>query len=133
MGMFDTIIVKDVECPYCHKNIEQAKFQTKDGLCLMNNYFFGEIFHMNKDDVDFALKYNPNPISISGVASCPHCHRFDVKTGDTNDTDIDAFFRVDPKSKKIVEFELFAFTHGLTGKNRQKRGGEVTKNYEPKI
>lgn len=122
MGMFDSIIIDHLTCPYCQQQIYNVDFQTKDGNCVLASYHLGDIFPI--------IGY-VNAITkvtwIHGLASCPKCHTFNKKTLKSINTWLEASFTVDNKTHRIITFELWRFMRDLTTIERQHKDYKLRK------
>lgn len=115
MGMYDSIIIDHLTCPYCQQMIFHIDFQTKDGNCVLASYHLGDIFPLS------CVSPNSKITWLRGLASCPKCHTFNKKTMESIYTWLDASFAVDNKTHRIIHFELWRFMRDLNKTERQHK------------
>jgi hypothetical protein len=118
MGMYDSIIITRLTCPYCKKKLKNIDFQTKDGSNSMASFYMGDIFPLYRH---FNLSPKSKITWISALASCPKCHIFNRKTMKSTYTWLEASFAIENKTRRIIQFELWRFMRDLPETQKQQK------------
>jgi hypothetical protein len=124
MGMYDSIIIEKLICPYCKKKAN-IYFQTKEGYCVLGSFRMGDIFPLSRKPYSTSKKSKTT--WISGLASCPNCHTFNRKTLESIYTWLEGSFLIDDKTHRIIQFELWRFMRDIPRTQRQRRDFDLTK------
>jgi hypothetical protein len=118
MGMYDSIIIDHLTCPYCKKKLKDIDFQTKDGSNSLTSFHMGDIFPLHGS---YILSPKSKITWISALASCPKCHIFNRKTMKSTHTWLEASFVIENKTHRIIQFELWRFMRDLPETQKQQK------------
>jgi hypothetical protein len=132
MGMFDSIYVKNLKCPYCGKVMEECELQTKDLHNVLDNYQFPDIIkeHWGPSwEITQKTPYKA-PSKISVATDCSHCKEFFYGTVFIKQKVIYKYQFTKRKSKEVVsERECWyeGIKETLTSLNQNKQDNRELK------
>ena len=124
MGMYDSIVIDHLTCPYCKKKIKDVEFQTKEGKRVLASFHMGDVFPLTCNIIPKSRE-----TWISGLASCPNCHTFNRKTKESLYTWLEGSFLINNKTHRIIQFEIWRFMRDIPKVKRQRKYFKLRKRF----